>query len=276
MFTKKSKLLPLIILSSILLFTSGAFVARAQVAPTQVTVNDPGFTTNAQDIDRQWGLVKAGFTQAWSITTGSASTTVAVIDTGVDFTHQDLQNVTVVPGYDFINNKPLVGRIDSDDNGHGTLMAGILGATPNNNLGIVGTNWAISIMPIKVLNAQGEGTADTVAEGIRWAADNGANIINLSLGGAGFSDDTALTDAITYAFNKNVVIVAAAGNDAQTTGSDLDQNPVFPVCDGNGENMVIGVAATDQNDIKCAVFELRPRLRRRFGSRQTHTFHNQY
>ncbi|HEX3095541.1 MAG TPA: S8 family serine peptidase, partial [Patescibacteria group bacterium] len=86
--------------------------------------------------------------------------------------------------------------------------------------------------------------------GIIWAADHDADVINLSLGGIGFAHDTVLADAISYAFNKGVVIVAAAGNDVAVTGGNLDKDPVFPICDDNGENMIIGVTATDVNDLK--------------------------
>ena len=130
------------------------------------------------------------------------------------------------------------------------MVTGVLGATANNGLGVVGTNWQISIMPVKALDSIGQGDAATLAQAIVWAADNGAQFINLSVGGVGFGHDTTLANAVSYAFNKNVVIVAAAGNDLKVTGESLDQNPVFPICDDNNYNMVIGVAATDQNDQK--------------------------
>jgi len=221
-----------------------------KVAAAGIVLNDPGFTADPQNIDKQWGLAKAGFLDAWQKTTGSKSNIVAVIDTGIDATHQDLKSINYVPGFDFVNKQAIPPGSDSDDNGHGTLVAGILGATANNGIGIVGTNWQISVMPIKALNSKGQGDADTLAQAIVWAADNGAQFINLSLGGIGFGHDTTLSNAVAYAFNKNVLIVAAAGNDVSTTGGSLDQNPVFPICDDNNYNMVVGVAATDQNDLK--------------------------
>jgi hypothetical protein len=217
-----------------------------------LTTNDPGFTANPANIDKQWGLAKTGFDQAWTQTIGSYSNIVAVVDTGIDYTHEDLQNITPVNGFDFTTNLPIVGRANSDDNGHGTLVAGILGATPNNGIGVVGANWKISLMAIKALNSSGQGDSAAVAESIVWAADHGAGFINLSLGGIGFGHDTALANAIAYAFNKNAVIVAAAGNDAASSGGNLDQQPVYPICDDNNNNEVIGVAATDQNDLKPA------------------------
>ncbi len=234
-------------------YLSGNFVyleSEQKVAAAGIVLNDPGFTTDPQNIDKEWGLAKAGFVDAWQKTTGSKNNIVAEIDTGVDATHQDLKSIDYVPGFDFVNKQAIPPGSDSDDNGHGTLVAGILGATANNGIGIVGTNWQISIMPIKALDSKGQGDSDTLAQAIVWAADNGAQFINLSLGGIGFGHDTTLSNAITYAFNKNVLIVAAAGNDVSTTGGSLDENPVFPICDDNNYNMVIGVAATDQNDLK--------------------------
>ena len=153
-------------------------------------------------------------------------------------------------GFDFVNNKAIPVGINSDDNGHGTLVTGVLGATPNNGIGVSGTNWQISIMPVKALDSSGKGDADTLAQAIVWATDHGAQFLNLSVGGIGFGHDTSLANAVSYAFNKGVLIVAAAGNDTQLVGSDLDLNPIFPICDDNNYNMVLGVAATDQNDLK--------------------------
>lgn len=221
-----------------------------QTQAAQVVVDDPAFTSDPQNIDKQWALAKVGFNVAWEKTTGSGTNIVAVVDTGVDATHEDLKSISYVPGFDFVNQQAILPGSNSDDNGHGTLVAGILGATANNGIGIVGTNWQISIMPIKALDSSGKGDADTLAEGIVWAADHGAEFINLSIGGIGFGHDSTLANAVSYAFNKNLVIVAAAGNDTNVTGQDLDQNPVFPICDDNNYNMVIGVAATDQNNLK--------------------------
>lgn len=215
-----------------------------------ITLNDPGFTDNQNNIDKQWGLVKTGFLKSWEKSIGSKNTVVAVIDTGIDATHEDLQNVNFVQGFNFIKKEIINGNLNSDDNGHGTLIAGVLAASANNNKGIVGTNWNLSIMPIKALDETGKGDTSSISQAIVWAADHGANIINLSLGGIGFGHDTTLANSITYAFKKNVIIIAAAGNDVAATGKNLDHEPVFPVCDDNNENMIIGVAATDQNDLK--------------------------
>lgn len=222
----------------------------ARLAAQYITSNDPGFTSNALNIDKEWAIPFAGFDYAWGKTTGSVNNVVAVIDTGIDGTHEDLQDMRLVEGYNFISSQPLIGRVDSDDNGHGTLVTGILGASANNGKGIVGTNWAISVMPLKALDASGRGDSASVAQAIIWSVDHGANLINMSLGGIGFAHDVVLANAITYAFNKGAVIVSAAGNDSATVGGNLDTEPVYPVCGDNGSNMIIGVAAIDHMGLK--------------------------
>lgn len=212
--------------------------------------NDPGFTTNGANIDKQWSLVKANFLEAWKKTTGDRSTVIAVIDTGIDATHEDFLGTRFTTGYNVFTKNAIPRRTNSDDNGHGTLVAGIIAATANNGKGIAGAAHGTTLMPIKALTSDGTGTAKNISDAIIWAADNGADVINLSLGGIGFAHDNNLANAITYAYNKNVVIVAAAGNDAAVTGGNLDVEPVFPICNDNGRNMIIGVTATDVNDLK--------------------------
>lgn len=215
-----------------------------------ITPNDPGFTSDPYIIDKSWGLSKTSFISAWEKTKGSSNVVAAIIDTGVDETHEDLKSGSFAYGYNFVNNTSILQGTNTDDNGHGTLVAGVIAATPNNRVGIAGTNWQITLMPLKALDGTGSGSSVDIAEAIVWAADHGANIINLSVGGLGFAHDTTLSNAVSHAYNKNVVIVAAAGNDAAVTGGNLDESPVFPVCNDNAENMVIGVTATDQNDLK--------------------------
>jgi thermitase len=240
-------------LNSLKNFLRGDFIyleAGKKLPSAAIISNDPGFTQNPLDIDKQWGLAKAGFNAAWEKTTGSENNIVAIVDTGIDQTHQDLQAINFLPGFDFISNQPITVGTNSDSNGHGTLVAGILGATANNGIGITGANWQVSVMPLKSLDASGKGETAAIAEAIVWAADHGAHFLNLSIGGIGFGHDSVLAEAISYAFKKNVLIVAAAGNDVAAAGENLDQNPVFPICDDNNYNMVIGVAAVDQNDLK--------------------------
>ncbi len=212
--------------------------------------NDPGFSTNGANIDRQWGLIKAKFPEAWQKTLGNRQVVIAVIDTGLDASHEDLIDANLKPGYNVLTSKAISGHYNSDDNGHGTLITGVIAATQNNDMGITGAAPGVSIMPIKALDDTGSGSSSEIAEAIIWAADHDADVINLSLGGMGFAHDTVLANAISYAFKKNAVIIAAAGNDVAVTGGNLDKDAVFPICDDNGKNMIIGVTATDVNDLK--------------------------
>jgi serine protease len=189
-----------------------------------VTVNDPYLDSSS------WPLANPLFPAAWSLTTGSPNTVVAVIDTGVQPNHPDLG--TLVPGFDFVNNDSDPG----DDQGHGTAVAGIIAGQGNNGLGIAGTCWGCRIMPVKVLGSGGLGTDSAVAAGIVWAADHGAGVLNLSLGGPGSSQTMA--DAVVYAQNRGVVVVAAAGNDGQW------QVPSYPAAYPG----VISVGAVDEFD----------------------------
>jgi serine protease len=166
--------------------------------------NDPLYT-------QQWNLHNINITPAWEETKGEG-VTVAVIDTGVTQV-PDLKETKIVPGYDFVNDK-----IDAiDDVGHGTHVAGTIAQSTNNNYGVAGIAYQAQIMPIKVLAASGGGTIADIAEGIRFATDNGADVINMSLGGGGASK--LLEDAINYAYEKGVIIVAAAGNANQNSAS---------------------------------------------------------
>jgi len=168
---------------------------------------------------------------AWEETKGIETIIIAIVDTGVDLLHPDLKNKIVSGGRDFINND-----FDAaDDNGHGTGVAGIAAAETNNNEGIAGVAWNCKILPVKVAGPDGTGPADKVAEGIRWAADNGAGVINLSMGSA--EPSLLIRDAVKYAYDKNVVVVASVGN---------SNGPVnFPAA---YDEYVLAVAATDFND----------------------------
>ena len=225
-------------------------VDQTILAKADITLNDPGFTNNAFDTEKQWGLAKAKFPAAWNKSTGANSVVVAIIDTGVDATHEDLEAQTFVKGFNFLTQKDIAIGTNSDNNGHGTLVAGIIGAKVSNNLGVAGGAWQVTLMPIKALDSNGSGSSSDISEAMVWATDHGASIINMSLGGLGFSHDTTLSNAVSYAFNKNVVLVAAAGNDVAINGGNVVDNPVFPICADNGENMIIGVTATDNNDLK--------------------------
>lgn len=222
----------------------------AGAVETEKIPDDPGVTKNESNIDRQWGLVKAEFLPAWKLTTGKKSVVVAVIDTGIDATHEDIGSGRLVKGYNFVADKEITKYQNSDDNGHGTLVAGVIGARTNNTMGIAGSAWEVSLMPLKALNSRGSGTSSNLSQAIVWAADKGADVINLSLGGLGFAHNNTLANAISYAYDKGVVIIAAAGNDVAVTGGNLDNDPVYPICHDNGKNMIIGVTATDEKDLK--------------------------
>ena len=180
----------------------------------------------------QWHLDNAEYgginmENAWDISTG-AGVVVAVLDTGVAYQNYDedsdgnpdyllapdLTNTVFVPGYDFINND----SHPNDDDSHGTHVTGTIAQSTDNGLGVAGIAFNASIMPVKVLDANGSGTAFSLANGLHFAADNGADVINMSLGwpwwrGRMYDPGPVVHDAVIYAYNKGVTIIAAAGND---------------------------------------------------------------
>lgn len=175
----------------------------------------------------QWNLPAIGTEQGWGITRGNEEIEIAIVDTGVDLDHPDLKN-RLVKGYNLIN----AAQEPDDDNGHGTHVAGIIASETNNEEGTAGMTWYSKIMPIKAMGAKGYGTTFDIAEGIIWAVDNGADVINLSLGN--YQPSRVLEEAVRYAYSKNVVMVSAAGND----GSD---QPTYP----SAYPEVLSVAAVD-------------------------------
>jgi len=220
------------------------------VSTSLVTTNDPFFTTDKLLDDKQWYLPMTQIPDAWDYSKGSNAVIVAIIDTGIHANHLELSDGRVIGGYNILTGQVIQPNTNSDDNGHGTAVAGVIGAIPNNLRGMTGVNWNISLMPIKTLMSNGTGDISDLAAGIVWAADHGADIINMSLGGPGFGADMTLGNAIKYAYEKGVLIVSAAGNDLAEVGQNLDQNPIYPICADNDKNMVLGVAATDVHDLK--------------------------
>jgi subtilisin family serine protease len=158
----------------------------------------------------QWGPRRVRAPRAWDATRGSSSVVVAVVDTGVDYGHPDLQEL-FVPGFDFVNND----ADPRDDHGHGTAVAGVIAARTQNHEGQAGMCWKCRVMPVKVLDRNGSGPTSTIAAGIVWAVNHGARVINLSLGGAGTTQ--ALQDAVVFAASQGAVVVAAAGNSGSST-----------------------------------------------------------
>lgn len=205
------------------------------VQMTDVIPSDPGWGS-------QYGLTRIRAPQGWEMSTGSSSVTIAIVDTGIDLTHPDLAG-KLAGGIDIVNGD----STPQDDNGHGTHVAGIAAALSNNGAGVAGVSWGARLMPIKVLNAAGNGTYAGVADGIIWAADHGAQIINLSLGGSNSSQ--VLQDAVDYAVSQGVIIVAASGN----TGSNF---VLYPAHYSN----VIAVAATDSSNARASFSNYGPEV----------------
>jgi len=257
-------------LCSVKLRLAVIFSLISVICATQVSAatlpNDPDFA-------RQWYLQTMGAQTAWDYTTGG-NVVVAVLDTGVDITNPELKdNVWTNPG-------EIPGNaIDDDHNGyvddvhgwnfvedtndptpqfspgwteagitHGTVIAGIIGATGNNLSGIAGINWRVQIMPVRILDSQGVGESETAAAAIDYAVRNGARVLNFSF--VTTEHNPTLDAAIARAARAGVLVVAAAGNNKATSGDNLDTTPMFPVCSDGAGNDVLGVAATDVNDLK--------------------------
>jgi subtilisin family serine protease len=209
------------------------------------------FTPDDTDRNLQWGLAAINAYQAWDITRGNHSVVVAVLDTGIDWNHPDLaaniwSDANGYHGFNFISNnrQPMDDNVNSyDESGiwqagtytyHGTHVAGVVGAVIDNNLGVAGMA-QVQLMAVKVMNESGEGTDAYVASGIKWAVDNHANIITMSLGVDGLS--MTLSNMVNYASSHGVVMVAASGN----SGSSVVSYPAaYP--------KVIAVGAIDSSE----------------------------
>jgi subtilisin family serine protease len=187
-----------------------ALVANPQVASVEVdglvavdwTPTDPLWAY-------QWEQRQVRAPRAWNMTRGRYDTVVAVVDTGVRARHPDLAG-HVLDGRDFVNGD----RNAADDNGHGTAVAGVVGALTGNEVGVTGLCPRCRILPVKTLTAEGTGYWSVAAQGIVWAANRGADVINLSFGGP--TGGTTLYNAIAYARSKGAVVIASAGNNAST------------------------------------------------------------
>jgi thermitase len=202
------------------------FAEPDSVAQAFVIPDDPYFGS-------QWGLYKVEAPAAWDSTTGSNTIRIAVLDTGISTSHPDLAG-KVVSSRNFTDDPTA-----DDNNGHGTHVAGIASAVTNNAVGIAGTDWNARLMNGKVLNQSGSGYYSWIASGITWAADNGAQVINLSLGGN--SPSSTLQAAVDYAWSRGVLLACAAGNDGLTT-------PSYPAYYAN----CIAVGATTQSDSRAS------------------------
>jgi len=218
--------------------------------PTATNPNDPEFPN-------QWALTQIDAPDAWDITTGSTTISIAIIDSGIDFTHPDLTDkiwinpgeiagnsldddnngyIDDVNGWDFVYSD----NLPADDNGHGTQVAGIVGASTDNATGVAGVCWNCRLMPVKVMQASGVANYSAIAQGVLYAARKGARVINISLGGYSYSN--ALLDAVEMATNTyGAVVIAGAGNDNIST-------PFYPAA----YESAIAVTGTDQNDLKAS------------------------
>ncbi|MGE3261531.1 MAG: S8 family peptidase [Bacteriovoracia bacterium] len=231
---------------------------RPAIPALPAEVNPPVADPN---LSQAWGVLKVSADKAWSIEKGSKNLIVAVIDTGVDYTHPDLAfNIWRNPkalnavktgvdaqgdeitgdvvGWDFVHND----NLPYDDNEHGTHCAGTIGAVGGDGQGVSGVNQRVSIMAVKFLSGQGSGTTADAIKGIDYAVSRGAKVLSNSWGGKGDDGNNALKDAILRAQAKGVLFIAAAGNDSTNNDSD----PVYPAA-FNLENMIT-VAATSETD----------------------------
>ena len=247
------------ILDPFVVYAEPNYLVRACMTP-----NDPYFYL-------QWALHNTGQSggtpdadidapESWDIETGDENIVIMISDTGVDWNHPDLAaNIWInsdeildgsdtdrngfvddIRGWDFVNND----NNPMDDNGHGTSCAGIVSAATNNNIGVAGICWNSVIMPVKGLNYHGYGTYSDMAKGIKYAADNGANVISMSWTGT-YSD--TIKYVVDYAYDKGAVLVAAAGNDGNS-------NKKYPAAYAN----VIAVAATNNKDSKISASNYGP------------------
>lgn len=237
----------------------GGFVPAFGFAQTP---NDTGY----EDL---WYLPHIQAPSAWDETTGSSEVIVAVLDTGVSLSHPDIQEniwentqevaengkdddgngyIDDVHGWDFIgdDNIPepvLEGASDEEAQSHGTFVAGMIGAIGDNEEGYTGVAWNVRIMPLRILDEQGAGNETDVAHAIAYAVDNGADVINLSF--AGDQSHRTLRSAVEDAYEANVAIIAALGNDSR----NVNNRPVYPAClRGSTADWVIGVTATNEDD----------------------------
>jgi serine protease len=204
-------------------------------APGSGPVNDPLFA-------RQWALDQINAPEAWARGARGAGTTIAVVDTGVDLNHPDLSS-KLVSGTDFVAGRTDCPRGPQDENGHGTHVAGIAAAVTDNGIGVAGVAPDASIMPVRVLDSDGSGSSDDIVKGINYAADHGADVINLSLGelpvvGQLEPINEDIEAAVDHAWDRGALVVAAAGNDT------------FPLCSyPSFADHAVCVGATDSRGL---------------------------
>jgi hypothetical protein len=197
-----------------------------------LTPNDQYFNST-----NQWSLFKINAQQAWDISTGSSSVVVAVTDNAILTTHPDLTN-KLVAGWDAAQNDNNPNPTGGNNGAHGTHVSGTVGSQTNNSIGVASIGFNVSVMPVKI-GRDSDGALTAGYEGITWAANNGAHVINMSWGGSGYS--TYGQNVVNSAWNQGSILVAAAGNDNVST-------VFYPA----GYNNVVSVAATGSSDAKAS------------------------
>jgi len=252
--------------STLMIFLGIFLCSSAAVAKIP---NDPDYPQQ----QTMWQQINAE--QAWDYGVGSNQVTVAIIDTGADIWHEDIkQNVWInfyetpsngydddgngfiddVNGWNFIenNNDVRTGVQDNTDDPeairHGTVVAGLIGAVGDNKHSGTGLNWRVSLMPLRAIASDGSGSYEKVIQAIRYAIDNDADVISLSIVGFEYSEE--FKKILREAYDKGIVIVAAAGNDRQFGIGDLNTYANYPICFdvGSTENWIIGVSSVNNND----------------------------
>lgn len=261
--------------------------AKAAAPPKVDNPEIPAAPTNRAGVDpdlsKQWGMLDIGAAEAWRVTLGSPDMIVAVIDTGVDYTHEDLlpnlwRNPKEIPGngidddnngyiddvigWDFVSNdnKPYDLAVDQfqlliggGNPGHGTHCAGNVAARGGNSLGIAGVAPNVKIMSLRFISDKGGGTTADAIKAIRYAVDNGAKVMSNSWGSEGEDpaageENRALRDAVQYAQDKGVLFIAAAGNGHKGKGYDNDSDPAPAYPASYDHDIIISVAALDVKD----------------------------
>lgn len=203
------------------------FVENNALAEAAVLPNDPSYGS-------QWHFAKISAPQGWDVSTGDAAVPVTICDTGVDLTHPDLAG-KLLPGYNFYDNN----TNNADVQGHGTAVAGSAAAISNNGSGVAGVAWTNPIIPVRIADPTAWATYSAMAQCVTYGVDHGSRVINISYGGT--SSSTTLQSAVDYAWSKNALVFASAGNSANNT-------PMYPAA----TNKVIGVTATNSSDNKAS------------------------
>lgn len=257
--------------------TNTRCIFHALVALVVFAFAFPAYALSPSDslLGEQWYLDAIAAKDAWEVTIGNPASIIAVLDVGVDLDHPDLasamwQNLGEIPGngvdddrngyvddvngWDFVgnDNDPTpaydVAGSNPNDLHHGTVVAGIIAARGNNGQGIAGIDWLAKIMPLRVLRSDGVGDLNDVLAALRYAHEQGASIVNLSF--VGTERSVELDALIIELARDGVLVVAAGGNEDQRGRGNLDDFPAYPICSGNGEGYVLGVAATNEQDEK--------------------------